>query len=134
LPPNRVPKGDATKDRLRQASQTSTKECAWPPGHPVEALSLQAPGCGEAARGLEHFRQHRQRMRYPEFRAQGLCVGSGAVEAGCKSAIGARMKGAGMHWTVGGANAILALRCSTLSNRLDDLWAERATTAPDTAV
>ena len=40
-------------------------------------------------------------MRYPQFRAKGLCVSSGVVEAGCKQ-IGDRLKRAGMRWTVAG--------------------------------
>src|SRR5450759_2840561 len=49
--------------------------------------------------------------------AQGLCTSTGVVEAGCKVVIGTRLKRAGMHWTVRGANAIIAFRCSTLRGR-----------------
>ena len=65
-------------------------------------------------------------MRYDEFRAEGLCVGSGVVEEGCKTVVGARCKRSGMHWTLDGANAILALRCSVLSGRYEDYWERRA--------
>ena len=61
-------------------------------------------------------------MRYPQFRAMGLCVSSGVVEAGCKQ-LGARLKRAGMRWTVAGANAIIALRCCKLSGRFEFLGA-----------
>ena len=57
---------------------------------------------------------------YPRFHDQGLCTSSGVVEAGCKVAIGTRLKRAGMHWTVRGSNAIIALRCSRLSGRFQD--------------
>ena len=67
-------------------------------------------------------------MRYPQFRARGLCVSSGGVEAGCKQ-IGARLKRAGMRWTVAGANAIIALRCCILSGRFEDFWERRAANA-----
>ena len=60
----------------------------------------------------------------PQFRARGLCVWSGVVEAGCKQ-IGARFKRAGMRWTVPGANAIIALRCCILSGRFEDFWERR---------
>ena len=50
-------------------------------------------------------------MRYKWFRSRGLFVGSGVVEAGCKAVIGQRLKQSGMHWTVNGADAIVALRC-----------------------
>jgi len=69
---------------------------------------------------------NRRRMRYPAFRAQGLCTSSAVVEAGCKVAIGTRLKRAGMHWTVRGANAIIALRCCKLSGRFEDFWERRA--------
>jgi hypothetical protein len=48
------------------------------------------------------------------------------VEAGCKVAIGTRLKRAGMHWTLRGANAIIALRCCKLSGRFEDFWERRA--------
>jgi hypothetical protein len=54
-------------------------------------------------------------MRYPDFRAQGLFVGSGVVEAGCKEVIGSPLKRSGMFWTVRGANALIALRCCRLN-------------------
>ena len=65
-------------------------------------------------------------MRYAEFREQGLFVGSGVVEAGCKTVIGTRLKQSGMEWTVRGANAIITLRCIMKSNRLEDYWESRA--------
>lgn len=68
-------------------------------------------------------------MDYPKFEAMGLCVGSGVVEAGCKIAIGARMKRAGMRWSERGANAIAALRCR-LSGRHDDFWRWRTQCGP----
>ncbi len=67
-------------------------------------------------------------MRYPQFHARGCASRRAFVEAGCKQ-IGARLKRAGMRWTVGGANAIIALRCCILSGRLEDFWERRAATA-----
>jgi hypothetical protein len=69
---------------------------------------------------------HGARLLYPAFRAQGLCVSSGVVEAGCKVAIGTRLKRAGMHWTDAGADAIIALRCCRLSGRFEDFWERRS--------
>ena len=68
---------------------------------------------------------NRKRMRYPAFRAAGLCVSSGVLEAGCKCTVGTRLKRAGMHWTLHGANEIIGLRCSKLSGRYDDYWERR---------
>jgi hypothetical protein len=61
-------------------------------------------------------------MRYHWFRFRGLFVGTGAVEAGCKSVIGQRLKLAGMHWTVAGAEAIAILRCQQASRPEDLIW------------
>ena len=64
-------------------------------------------------------------MRYPEFREQGLFVGFGVIEAGCKTVLLGRMKRSGMFWTVRGANTIIALRCCELSGRFEDYWESR---------
>ena len=60
------------------------------------------------------------------FRARGLCVSSGVVEAGCKRVVGARLKRAGMRWTVVGASAVIALRCCRPSGRFEDFRERRA--------
>jgi len=67
-----------------------------------------------------------ERMRYPAFRRQGLFVGSGVVEAGCKTVIAAPLKRSGMFWSVRGANAIFALRTCRLSRRFEDYWVDRS--------
>jgi hypothetical protein len=81
------------------------------------------------ANEAEYFERNAERMRYPVFRVQRLFVGSGVVEAGCKTVIGARLKCSGMFWTVRGANAIIALRCCRLSRRFEDYWADRSPAA-----
>jgi len=73
----------------------------------------------------DYFERNAERMRYPNFRRQHLFVGSGVIEAGCKTVIGSRLKQSGMFWTVQGANAILALRCSHLNGRFEDYWEGR---------
>jgi len=78
-----------------------------------------------AATEIRYLEKNKERMRYAEFRAQGLFVGSGVVEAGCRTIIGQRLKQSGMEWTVRGANAIIALRCVMKSNRLEDYWESR---------
>jgi hypothetical protein len=74
----------------------------------------------------EYFDGNRERMRYPEFRRKNLFVGSGVIEAGCKTVIGSRLKRSGMFWTVVGANAIIALRCCCLSGKFEAYWEDRA--------
>ena len=73
----------------------------------------------------DYFERNAERMRYPKFRKQHLFVGSGVIEAGCKTVIGSRLKQSGMFWTVRGANAILALRCCHLNGRFEDYWEAR---------
>jgi hypothetical protein len=92
----------------------------------LAALRVHAEANDEARKCLDYVTCNRHRMRYPEFRAQGLCTSTGVVEAGCKTAIGTRCKRAGMHWTVTGADAIIALRCCKLSGRFEDFWERRA--------
>jgi hypothetical protein len=77
----------------------------------------------------DYFERNAERMRYPKFRAQGLFVGSGVVEAGCRTVIGIRLKQSGMFWSVCGANAIIALRCCRLSGRFEDYWESRSRAA-----
>jgi hypothetical protein len=72
-----------------------------------------------------YFARNAPRMNYPQFRQQHLFVGSGVIEAGCKTVIGHRLKQSGMFWTVKGANAILALRCAHMNGRFEDYWEGR---------
>ena len=73
----------------------------------------------------DYFERNAERMQYPKFRGQHLFVGSGVIEAGCKTVIAARLKRSGMFWTVRGANAILALRCCHFNARFEDYWEAR---------
>jgi hypothetical protein len=73
----------------------------------------------------DYFKRNAERMRYPKFRRQHLFVGSGVIEAGCKTVIGSRLKQSGMFWTVRGANSIIALRCCHLNGRFEDYWETR---------
>jgi hypothetical protein len=62
----------------------------------------------------DYFERNAERLRYPKFRRQHLFVGSGVIEAGCKTIIASRLKESGMFWTICGANSIIALRCCSL--------------------
>jgi hypothetical protein len=73
----------------------------------------------------DYFERNAERMRYPKFRRQHLFVGSGVIEAGCKTVIGSRLKQSGMFWTVRGASAIIALRCCHLNGRFEGYWESR---------
>jgi hypothetical protein len=80
----------------------------------------------ELRKEAEYFETNKLRMCYRYFRGRGFFVGSGVVEAGCKTVIGQRLKQSGMRWTVAGANAVIALRCRLLGDRWDDLWRSAA--------
>ena len=95
----------------------------------IVALAVHANHCDEARKCIVYLQTNRARMRYHDFHQRGLCTSTGVVEAGCKVAIGTRLKRAGMHWTIPGANAIIALRCCKLSRRFADFWAVRAQSA-----
>ncbi len=73
----------------------------------------------------DYFANNAARMNYPKFRKQHLFIGSGVIEAGCKTVVGHRLKQSGMFWTVTGANSILALRCSHLNGSFEDYWEAR---------
>lgn len=72
-----------------------------------------------------YFNKHKNRMRYNYFRKNKLFVGSGVLEAGCKSVIGQRLKQSGMHWSLEGAKSVIALRCCMHSNQWEDFWEKR---------
>lgn len=74
------------------------------------------------ARELGYFRQRRRRMRYAEMKAQGLPIGSGVVEAACKTLVTQRLKRSGMRWRHAGGQAILTLRALVQSERFDQGW------------
>jgi hypothetical protein len=92
----------------------------------LRSIDTANPEVAEKLRtGAEYFERNAERMRYPKFRSQHLFVGSGVIEAGCKTVIGSRLKRSGMFWTVRGANAILTLRCCHLNSRFEDYWEAR---------
>jgi hypothetical protein len=92
----------------------------------LRAIRSRNPEVTEKIRAeADYFERNAERMRYPKFRRQHLFVGSGVIEAGCKTVVASRLKRSGMFWTVRGANAILALRCSLLNGRFEDYWEGR---------
>jgi hypothetical protein len=74
---------------------------------------------------LGYFVRNVERMKYGTFRRQGFFIGSGVIEAGCKTVIGSRCKQSGMFWGEPGAQNILALRCIRASRRLQEFWKYR---------
>jgi hypothetical protein len=83
----------------------------------VREFPLEGVKKEEAEKELGYFLNNAPRMRYHWFRSHGLFVGSGVVEACCKSIVAQRLKQAGIHWTTDGAHAIIALRCREASSQ-----------------
>ena len=101
------------KDKVQDLIEEARQECAGQP---------QAAAVEEA---LGYFVRNVSRMQYGTFRAAGCFIGSGVVEAGCKTVIGGRCKQSGMFWSESGAENILALRCIHSSRRLEEFWKYR---------
>ena len=83
----------------------------------VRKYPLEGVKKDEIDTALGYFENNAPRMRYHWFRQCGLFVGSGVVESSCKTVIGQRLKQSGMHWTLAGADAIIALRCREASSQ-----------------
>ncbi|MFZ2411911.1 MAG: ISKra4 family transposase, partial [Candidatus Methanoperedens sp.] len=96
----------------------------------IEAIRQLSPYTGQGKevceKTISYFEKNKDRMRYNVFRRRGFFVGSGVLEAGCRAVIGQRLKQSGMHWSLDGANHIIALRCCLFSNRWEDFWETRA--------
>lgn len=74
---------------------------------------------------LHYFDHNIERMQYGTFRKNGFFIGSGVIEAGCKTVIGQRCKQSGMFWGKPGAQHILALRAINAGRQDDDFWKAR---------
>ena len=72
---------------------------------------------------LRYFRRNRHRMRYADTQARHLPIGSGVVEAACKTLVTQRLKRSGMRWRHAGGQAIVTLRALVQSSRFDQAWA-----------
>jgi hypothetical protein len=79
-------------------------------------------------KAVAYFREHRHRMPYARLRAQNLPIGSGVVEAACKTLVSQRLKRSGMRWRAAGGQAILTLRALCQSDRFDRAWSLLAAT------
>lgn len=101
------------KDKVEDLIAQARRECAGQPHAPA------------VEKALHYFVSNVSRMQYGTYRAAGYFIGSGVVEAGCKTVIGGRCKQSGMFWSKAGAENILALRCIHSSRRLEDFWKQR---------
>lgn len=104
------------KDKVQSLIEETRRACVG---------KSQASAVEEA---LHYFVSNVSRMQYGTFRAAGYFIGSGVVEAGCKTVIGSRCKQSGMFWSEPGAENILAFRCIHSSRRLEEFWKHRLNT------
>lgn len=81
----------------------------------AEAKAVKGEQAEILRRERGYFRTNADRMNYPAFRAQGLPIGSGAVEGSAKHLVQQRMKRPGTRWSPGGAQAVLNVRSHLLS-------------------
>jgi len=103
-------------DKVEQLIAQARQECAGQ----TQAQTVE--------KELGYFVNNVERMQYGTFRRKGFFIGSGVIEAGCKTVIGSRCKQSGMFWGEPGAENVLALRCIHSSRRLDAFWKERLNT------
>jgi len=71
---------------------------------------------------LKYFRAMEDGMEYPAYKDLGLPIGSGVVEAACKTLVSERLKQSGMRWSIRGGQAILTLRSLLQSDRWENAW------------
>ncbi len=116
-PDHKIQQRRWAKRLLKDKVQSLIKETRQACGSQAQAQAVEEE--------LGYFERNIQRMQYGSFRAAGYFIGSGVVEAGCKTVIGARCKQSGMFWSLPGAENVLALRCISSSRRLDEFWKHR---------
>src|SRR5438132_511844 len=101
-------------DKVEQLIAQIREECAGKP----QAETVE--------KELGYFVSNIPRMQYGTFRQKGFFIGSGVIEAGCKTVIGARCKQSGMRRSEKGEEKVIALRCVRSSGQRVDFWKSRA--------
>jgi hypothetical protein len=96
-------------------------------------LPARAHARQQAKKQIGYFQRNQSRMTYQTFRQAGYFIGSGVVEAGCKTVVGQRLKHSGMLWSCQGASHLLAIRCALLSGWFDSFWNQQSQRAPSLA-
>lgn len=93
----------------------------------LAGLPAKSKAAEEMGQNMNYLQNQSGRMDYARYRAEGLFIGSGVVEAGCKKVIGARFKCGGMFWSEPGARNLLQIRTALLSqDRFEEFWKARA--------
>ena len=78
----------------------------------------------EIRKHLGYFKKHKKFMQYADYIDKGWPIGSGVIEAACKSVVKQRMCRSGQRWSTKGGQAILNLRATVKSNRWEGFWNE----------
>lgn len=118
----RFGEGSAAAKKWMKTKLEQLKQGRW--GLVCRALNqLRLTGAAATTRDetVRYLRRHRAQLAYDEYQADGLPIGSGAIEGTCKHLVTTRCKQAGMRWTTAGLDALLALRCCVLNEQLDTL-------------
>jgi hypothetical protein len=87
------------------------------------ARPLRGKKRDDLEQAIAYFRNQRHRMRYAVYRQDHVPIGSGVVEAACKTLVSSRLKRSGMRWTIAGGQAIFTLRSMIQSERWPRAWA-----------
>jgi hypothetical protein len=101
--------------------------------HVIAQARTELPASAErrklAHKQIAYLARNRARMAYQTFREAGYFIGSGVVEAGCKTVVGQRLKHSGMLWGCKGASNVLAVRCALLSGWFESFWKHHSNVA-----
>ena len=92
----------------------------------IKDLETLASGSAEDSavwRELRYLKKHKEarRLMYDVYRSWRLPMGSGAIESTIRRVINLRLKGAGIFWTEGNAEAVFQLRAAVLSGRWEEI-------------
>ncbi len=111
-----TPKSKTRAKRWRSLLQEDRIDAILSRAKTERPSEMAAPEAAE--KEIAYFEKNRQRMLYASFRAKGFFIGSGIVEAGCKTVVGKRVKNSGMFWTVAGpgTSSPSALPCSAATS------------------
>ena len=112
--------GQASAERTAWAKQQL--DSLWQGKLAAVRAALQAHEhlAGEVTAARSYLTSHQERMRYAEYRARGLQIGSGTMESSWKQLVSARLKLAGMTWNAEGADAVATVRAWLKSERWDE--------------
>jgi hypothetical protein len=117
--------GEGTPLAKRWAKRRLAELWAGQVAKVLAALRRHQPRAPAVEDALTYYTNHQHRMAYADYRARGLPIGSGTMESGCKQIVTARLKQAGMIWSLAGARAVAAVRTWLKSDRWHEAIALR---------